>query len=274
MKPHGGLGNRIRVLYSVLGINRKLNHEIRIFWDHHQELNCPFEELFLIPDSCKVFNIKQNLFRKIYRFSLDRLYLSNLRKYKYDLVLYDKEISKFRKENLDFYSLLKNHSNIYLETCRHFYKGPKITDFLTINPSILNQAEKIYNKFPESTYGLHIRSTDNVVSKKYSPPSAFKKLIRKKLQEESGVTFFLTTDSKKIKNEFRNEFKENLITNNMSTLSRNSSEGIKNALIEMVCLSKTKKVFGSYYSSFSSISANLSGTEYENVIAENANPKH
>lgn len=225
----------------------------------------------MIPENCLVKNIDQGFYRKVYRFALDKLQFSRLRKYKYDLVLYDKEVVKIRRENGDFGELFKDHNSIYLETCRHFFHGSAISDYLTINPAIVNEAKKIYSSFNNSTYGVHIRSTDNTMSQKHSPPSAFKNMIREKLQEESGALFFLATDSKLIENEFVAEFKENLLINNHDDFDRNSKVGIKNALIDMVCLSKTQKVYGSYFSSFSYISAKLSGIECENVISENTN---
>lgn len=266
VKPNGGLGNRIRVLYSVLGINRNLGHQVKIIWDCSSALNCPFEELFLCPEDCLVRNFKQGLFRKGYRFSLDKLRLSRLRKYKYNLVLTDSRIVKMRRENTDFFTLFKNHPSIYIETCLHFFDDSKITDFLEINPEVINEAQVIYNEFKPFTYGMHIRCTDNHISKKYSPPSAFKELVRNKLRKERKAHFFLATDSKSVEKEFIDEFKENITTTNNDVLDRNSKDGIKNALIDMICLSRTKKIYGSYYSSFSYVSAMLSGIEYENVV--------
>lgn len=268
VKPYGGLGNRIRALYSVLGINQERNHPIKILWDCHKELNCPFDELFLTPKNCRVRNMRQGFYRKVSRFALNKMHLSNLRKYTYDLVLSDKKIVKLRKENADFFELF-NHSSIYIETCRHFFKDPKITDLLTINPAIENEAQQTYSTFGPNTYGIHIRRTDNFMSKKFSPPSAFKQLIREKLEEENDAQFFLATDEKKVEKEFINEFGNKIITRENEELDRNTEQGVKDALIAMVCLSNTQKIYGSYFSSFTSVSAMLSGIEYENVLAEN-----
>lgn len=269
VKPHGGLGNRIRVLYSVLGINKEMDHSIKILWDCHRELNCPFEELFLIPRSCRVRNVQQGFYRKASRFALDKLHLSKLRKYKYSLVLSDKKIVKIRSEKADFFELFQ-HQSIYIETCRHFFKGSKITDYLTINPSIEEEAQKYYKTFGPNVYGIHIRRTDNFVSKKISPPSAFIKKIGEKLEKEEDARFFLATDSKKVEKKIISEFGNKIITRENEELDRNTEQGIKDALITMVCLSNTKKIYGSYFSSFTSVSAMLSGIEYENVITKNA----
>jgi hypothetical protein len=266
IKPYGGLGNRIRVLYSILGINQELNHQIKILWNCNAELNCPFEELFVCPDKCQIRNIKQGLYQKAYQFSLSKLRFSELRPFIYDLVLYDRKIVNIRRENGNFHDLLKNHKSIYIETCHHFFKGSKITDFLTINPAIEKKAQTIYQNFDSPVYGIHVRTTDNLISKKYSPSTAFKELIREKLRNESDARFFLATDSKRVEQEFQNEFKDKIITSNNDELERNSKQGIKNALIDMICLSRTKKIYGSFYSSFSKISAKLSGIECESVV--------
>lgn len=271
VKPYGGLGNRIRVLYSVLGINQELGHEIKILWGCNPTLNCPFEELFVCPENSRIRNLEQGLYEKVYRFSLVKLHFSKLRPYIYDLVLTDDKILEIRGNKGDFHALLKDQSSIYLESCHHFFKGSKITDFLTIHPAIMNKARVIYDRFEFPTYGIHIRRTDNDQSRKYSPPSSFKKLIRKKLREEEDAHFFLATDSKQVEEEFIDEFRDRILTSDKDILDRNSKKGIKNALIDMICLSKTKKIYGSYFSSFSYISAMLSGIECENVTVESLN---
>ncbi|MCG2588712.1 hypothetical protein [Rhodohalobacter sulfatireducens] len=268
VKPYGGLGNRIRVLYSVIGINREVGHEIKILWGCSKDLNCPFDELFIHPDNCRVRNFEQGLIKTVYEFSLRKLRFSKLRPYFYDLVLTKNKILEIKNETDDFSALFKNHSSIYLESCISFYEGPKIEDLLTIHPDILNRAETIFSRFKSPTYGIHIRSTDNQLSKKYSPPVVFENFIRKKLEEESNAWFFLATDSKEVESELIESFGDRILTSNNNILDRNSRQGIKNALVDMVCLSRTKKVYGSYFSSFSSISAMLTGIECENVTTD------
>lgn len=271
VKPYGGLGNRIRVLYSILGLNQDLGHEVKILWECSSDLNCLFEELFVCPDNWRIRNIEQGLYQKLYQYSLSKLRLSKFRPFIYDLVLLDYNIVKIRRESGDFHTLLKNHSSIYLESCHHFFNGSKITDFLTINPAIEKQAQTIYQNFDSPVYGIHVRTTDNHISKKYSPSDAFKVIIRDKLRKESDARFFLATDSKKVEQVFQDEFKEKIITSNNDELDRNSNQGIKNALIDMICLSRTRKVYGSFYSSFSKISAKLSGIECESVVEGSPN---
>jgi hypothetical protein len=268
VKPYGGLGNRIRVLYSVIGINREVGHEIKILWGCGRDLNCPFDELFIHPDNCRVRNFEQGLVKSVYEFSLRKLRFSKLRPYIYDLVLTKNKILEIKNETDDFLALFKNHSSIYLESCISFYEGAKIEDLLTIHPDILNRAERIFRRFESPTYGIHIRGTDNQLSKKYSPPAVFENFIRKKIEKEGSARFFLATDSKEVESEFINIFGERIFTSNNKILDRNSRQGIKNALVDMVCLSRTKKVYGSYFSSFSSISAMLSGIECENVTVD------
>lgn len=268
VKPYGGLGNRIRVLYSVFGINREVGHEIKILWVCSHDLNCPFDELFICPDNCRVRNFEPGIVKTIYEFSLRKLRFSKLRPYIYDIVLTNNKISELKNETDEFTTLFKKHSSIYLESCNSFYEGPKIEDLLTIHPDILNRAETIFRRFKSPTYGIHIRGTDNQLSKKYSPPVVFENLIRKKLKEESNAWFFLATDSKEVEGDFIDSFGERILTSNNYILDRNSRQGIKNALIDMICLSRTKKVYGSYFSSFSSISAMLTGIECENVTID------
>jgi hypothetical protein len=237
-------------------------------WGCSRDLNCPFDELFVHPDNCRVRNFEPGLVKSVYEFSLRKLRFSKLRPYIYDLVLTNNKILDIKNETDDFLALFKNHSSIYLESCLSFYEGPVIEDLLMIHPDILNRAEKIFSRFESPTYGIHIRGTDNQLSKKYSPPIVFENLIKKKLEEGTNAWFFLATDSKEVESELIESFGDRILTSNNSIFDRNSRQGIKNALVDMGCLSKTKKVYGSYFSSFSSISAMITGIECENVTID------
>ena len=50
-----------------------------------------------------------------------------------------------------------------------------------------------------------------------------------------------------------------IISNETRDLSRDSVNGVKDALLDLMCLSKTDKIIGSYFSSFTDIAADING---------------
>ncbi|MDX1641582.1 MAG: hypothetical protein R3220_07780 [Balneolaceae bacterium] len=269
VKPYGGLGNRIRVLYSTLALNTRLGDSIKIIWDCGTELNCPFEELFLIPQNCTVKNIHQGVYRDITRFALKRMRLKKFREYFYDFILYGTEVREYVDNQNQFVEDCKNRS-VYIETCHSFYWQEKSETHLQPTPFIREEAKNIYKNFSSNTYGIHIRMKDKFQTKEISHPSAFKKLMRDMIEADDSAQFFLSTDSKKVENDFVKEFQEKVITSGEKVLNRNSPAGIKSAWVDILCLSKTKKIYGTYGSSFSSVPGLFTGVSCESVVAENS----
>lgn len=65
-----------------------------------------------------------------------------------------------------------------------------------------------------------------------------------------------------IKDDLKKRFGESIITYN-AELSRASENGMKDALIELLVLSKTKKIFGSWWSSYSEMAAKIGNIDLE-----------
>lgn len=267
VKPYGGLGNRIRVLFSFLDVNRHLNDEIKIIWDHEDRFNCSFEELFKIPENTSVVNIQQGFVRNARRYALKQMGLEKFRRLIYDRVLYGKEIKIYRNNSKQLIEDFKNCS-VYIETCYAFSWHQAYNHFLIPHDHLRQRVEDIVKNFSSNTIGIHIRRTDHISSLKYSPIQAFKELIVSLIRKDGNVRFFLATDSKKVEDDLIQEFSDKIMTSGEKELTRNSPEGIKSALVDLLCLSKTKKIYGSYGSSFSSVPNLFTGVEFESVVVD------
>ena len=69
-------------------------------------------------------------------------------------------------------------------------------------------------------------------------------------------------DDEKVKKELQDKFPGRVITL-MDDTSRDSLEGMKFAVVDLFCLSKTKKILGSVASSYSQIAAEIGGIKVE-----------
>lgn len=117
----------------------------------------------------------------------------------------------------------------------------------------------VAGSFKRPIVGLHIRRTDREECSINSPDELFIGLIRRYLQHDPSMHFYLATDSKETERTLKQLFGEAIITidkkYDMPNWQRPTST--KESLIEMLLLSRTSKVYGSYSSSFGSIAARM-----------------
>ncbi|WP_341220838.1 hypothetical protein [Polaribacter atrinae] len=145
-------------------------------------------------------------------------------------------------------------SNVFIESCFRMYL---IKDHLSIfkpNNDLQAKIDRISLNY-KHTVGIHIRRTDHLASIEKSQTSKFITLIEDSLKINKERTFFLATDDKVLKEELIVKFGAKIITNEVKSYDRNKSSSIENALIDLYCLSRTEKIFGSFHSSFSQTAA-------------------
>ena len=83
------------------------------------------------------------------------------------------------------------------------------------------------------------------------------------VKRNKDVNFYLCSDDEHTKQFFQTELWINKVKMPEGAISRNSEEGIVQAACEMFALSKTKKIIGSYWSSFGEIAARMGNIEIE-----------
>ena len=112
-------------------------------------------------------------------------------------------------------------------------------------------------QFNSSTIGIHIRSTDHSTAMKYSPFHLFENKIREELHINPEATFFVATDNEDYQSRLLREFGKEKILFHKKVFERNVTQGITDAVVDMFCLSRTSKIYGSYYSSFSYVAGRI-----------------
>lgn len=102
--------------------------------------------------------------------------------------------------------------------------------------------------------GLHVRRTDFQLTLdgrgKVSTDEKFFTQMEKILSKNPKTRFFLATDSKETERKFINRFGSKIITYPKKGWDKSSSEFTKEALIELLLLSKTHRILGTYMSTF------------------------
>ena len=256
----GGLGNRMRALDSAIGFCKKYDKELYLVWPLFKGLNCSFDNLFEKPDIVQslsspseysTFKIIRNL--KVARRKIAR----NFYFFTYDKVINKKQVYALIEQEYDFHNLA-SFETIRLQSDQKFFQAE--TPYKDFKP-VPKLAKKIANLRKElstsNAIGIHIRRTDHVWAIKHSPTKKFIKLMGEEVDRDPTTKFFLATDSPEEERILSEKFGDKIVTYRKSSLNRESLEGIQEALVDMYMLASTKKIIGSFDSSFSEVAAEL-----------------
>ena len=138
---------------------------------------------------------------------------------------------------------------------------------LKINKNILSIINKISSSFTNSTCGMHIRKGDvldkkNPDSKEYKEShddNYFTEMMKELIKIDEKSTFYISTDCKKTFNKFVKLYKGRVIENTFKKYYKSEynkeKSGQIDALIDMCCLAKTNKIFGTTWSTFSEVAS-------------------
>lgn len=264
--PVGGLANRMKAIDAAASMTNELKYSLRIIWFKDEGLNCLFKELFQPIDLPYVELKEAKMFDSIV---LDRPRKHNLwipklfQSFLFDECIYEDKATTLFYNHFDFRAWVKGKKN-YLASCVYFQPNKNSHPFHIFRPigSLQKRIDSIYQSFGNHTIGIHIRRTDNIASITESPTELFINRIQEEIAQEPNVQFYLASDSEEDKRILIDKFGKRIITSVKKT-SRNSLQGMQDALVELYVLSKTKKILGSMKSSFSETAAQISGIPCE-----------
>lgn len=177
---------------------------------------------------------------------------------KFDTRIYTSDFIRLRQEGL-LEDKMRKGRRIVIESCHEFgdYYSALSRNFIP-QPDIMQSVEEyVAKKFSTHTIGVHIRRTDNTLAIQKSPLSLFIDAMQREIDSCEDANFYVATDDAQTKRELREIFGDRILT--MDTVcNRDSVEGMKDAVKEMWLLSRTSKIYGCFYSSYSVIASKLS----------------
>lgn len=272
--PTGGLCNRMRSIASAINMSNDLGKDLEVIWLVDPSLNCQFDYLFKAIPCIKL--IQPSKITKPFYFdkeSLSGMIHNRIKRHlfviaslayrfykKHDLVISNPDIYKLKSSSIIDKIALSRRA--FISTNKDFYKQFKRNDYSVFMPidSLMEMIDHVTANFTETTIGLHIRRGDHKKSMLNSPLSLFETVIAQEIRRNSNVKFYLASDSKKEKQHLKRIFGSH-ITTNFDSGDRSSVKGMQAALIDLYALSRTCKIYGSYWSSFSATAAGISGIE-------------
>lgn len=235
LKPKAGLCNRMRAVSSAEFLANKYNKKVFVLWNMDSGLNCRFDTLFEKIPNVYVLN---------YRLKFD--FISRM----IQLFIKNKFIDARIKQKSEIENAVKSKKFVYISTFCNIYEENNFKKLIIV-PEIQSKIDALIPETKKNLVGIHIRRTDHIKAIENSPTELFVKEINKEITESPDTCFYLATDSYEEEKNLKEIFNNRIITNSSRELSRNSSQGIVDALVDLGCLNKCSKIIGSDWSSFS-----------------------
>lgn len=261
LKPHSGLANRIRVMVSGIGLSKELNIPLTIIWEKDAGLNSEYHDLFRENASVQISAV--DLRSRVIQLCMGKPKLLKFvgKFVGIDFMMFDRDMhSLVWKSGTNFIDLdaIRNAGlgDIYINVCNEFYFKPEYLSYFLPNDRIQNAINKVVGKFHENTVGLHIRRTDHKHAINESPVELFIEKMREEIQNNTSVAFYLATDDADLKNMLIEKFGSRILFSSVE-LNRNNADGMYGAMIDLYALASTRRIYGSYFSSYSDIAARI-----------------
>lgn len=253
IEPCAGLGNKLLGMSSAYAVAQKLNRELIVMWKREVGCNVKAEELFELP--FRVIEISENGYSKepVAHFRGNQLKKKWRAKADRFLECGDVEAIKKQKGYEGLLAVIEKEPVIYIKSFGPLCELDAASlAFLKPSAGILQKGEPLFSQLGAKTVGVHVRRTDHTEAIANSPLSLFADKMRQEMIEVPGTDFFVATDDEGVKRELREALPDaKLIFHDSGIIDRNSKEGICDAYIEMLALSRCRKILGSYNSTFS-----------------------
>lgn len=242
--PCGWLGNRIRAISAAYAFAKSCNRKLQVIWiDYDQGMRMPFSKTFAAPNDFEVIEIRGQLGWFLYSAVSKLAHLAKLKR----LGNYLFRLGAFYTVDEEWQSSAKN---ICIETDSMFFPFEKIP--LTFNKKIREMGDTFLGATHGNYVGMHIRRGNNPKAIKNSPTELFINRAKEEIYTNNKA-IFLCTDDAGTKEVFRQNFGERVYTREV-VLDHSKEAHFIDAAIDLYCLSKAQKIYGSYYSSFTSVS--------------------
>lgn len=257
LKTRGGLCNRMRAISSAFFLAKKTQQRLLVEWSITSELNCSFFELF---SKTADFTVERRITQNWnYRRNKVLTILGLQRRQ----VVANEEIYSKRKDGwvqtdfVNYFQEILQRKTLIIETDWNFYPSAR-DNFSMFKPTseLEKEIEMITHNFEDNFFGVHIRRGDHQVAIEESPDELFFAAIQEQMIVDPSAKFFLSTDSLATQRLLVSRFPDACLTYSIEK-KRESSVGVKQALVDLYCLASTSRVIGSYWSSFSETASEI-----------------
>jgi len=261
----GGLGNRMRVAASAYAMARRTGLSMRVLWTSQWGMRCRFDSLF--EEAPVIASTSSEPFirdaREIERFLFARPTAKNLhlprflQKLRYRHIILAPQIWYLNQEGFDYENWFRKGRTLmtaYRDFCP--WTAADLSALFRPTAEVQRLTDERCSGYSGYTVGVHIRRTDHQQAIDESPLSLFTDVLDREAEAHSDLRIYLATDDEATKSALRQRYGERLLMSDAEA-TRESTNGIRDALVEMLALSRTSHIYGSAGSTFSPIAACL-----------------
>lgn len=248
LKPQYGLCNRLRAIASGLELARQRGDRLTVVWFRDEGMTVPFLSLMERPTEFNIIDFDSESFELAREHFLKQ---KNERFYAWT----DLDSSEKRDKMVNCLFTTPTNVDFAIETCLQLCDK---VDYSWVRPklSVRQVVETYFQKLGQDCVGIHIRRTDNLKSRLYSPIYLFEAAIDKEIMRSPNMKVFLATDDEEVKERLENRFGARIVTV-AGVADRFEDGGVAAGFVDLLLLAKTRRVYGSFWSSFSLVAAQL-----------------
>ena len=261
-----GLANRLRSLASAGILAEYTERKLFVNWTPSKVCNVEWQDLFLNQsESCPI----------------------PLSSFQLGIDLHDDSVIP-RSLSRDIPRILVNDEpyQIAVHTCRNFQpegmKDEAYADAKSLFYKNLRSVEIVQKAIDDmqrryfdgcNVIGIHIRRNDHLIylekdHRLVCPTSMFVEEMNNILHTNPGTKFFLATDDKKEEMHIKRLFPGAILVYEKERVSRNTTKGMQDALVDWMLLSKTSRIISPYMSSFSGEAGAVNRIKTGVIVAE------
>lgn len=255
----------------MIWLKEKLNCRLKVIWLENEELGACYHDLFV---KSSEFEVLDSLgYYRFVRTSRQKYLVKRVlawvinKSICVDYCVFDSDMYKGVDQILD---IVGRHNTVFFNTCEELISwDPGLKAFQLI-PSLETRLNKLSKKLEvdSNTIGVHVRRTDHTIAANRSPNFLFEQMIWRERNRNPNLKIYLSSDDPQVVEHFKSIFGEIILTI-VKKYGRDSKVAIEDALIELFLLSRTKKIYGSYWSSYSKMAGRLSGIKVEILEKKN-----
>ncbi|MDN2584205.1 hypothetical protein [Aquibium sp. ELW1220] len=243
-----GLCNRLFALHSAAALAADIGHPLRVVWTRNRALGARFEDLFEVPDAfCEIVTLERRVLRLSDRLREEAWRYTRWPPLKRGTSAHD--VIALGKQGFDFRQIGQQR-NPTLQAFTLFYGRER--PFFRFRP-VAHLQTRIDAAVPEvdSHIGVHIRRTDHLPSRMYSPNGLFIDAMTRTVETDPEARFFLCTDCPREEVRLSEAFPGRVVTAPKRSLDRGQDTAIEDAVVDLFALSRCNRIIGSLASTFS-----------------------
>jgi hypothetical protein len=259
--PEGGLCNRLRVVASSLMLSQAASQDLCVLWMQTPDFNARFDALF--DRTGLPFELREGRAMTVPARALLRS-REGLARLRGSLVLGPVQTEPGAFDIARAAAHIGSR-DVFIRTNSRLGRRPGMFDPFRPTGRVLDELERLHPRLAASV-GVHIRRTDNLRATSESTLDRFESLMlaEQMLAARHALPdpqFFVATDEPAVWRQLRRRFGDPVWEYPKRAYARDDPAACVDAVVDLYALASTRKLIGSYWSSFTDTAADIRGID-------------